>query len=298
MWSFKRKHQLVYMLCYISTCCFAQQTTDTTNATKKITRKHIVAAGIAVQQIASTYIEYKWWWEGNAHKFNTLNDGGFNNESNGLDKLGHAYASYVFFNAINESMKWADFSQKQRMIWSCTLPALWAISIELGDGFSTYGFSSPDLVANFSGIAYGYLQQQLPYLQHINFKFFYYPSNFYAKNNFKQWSLSEDYDGHSYWLSFDVHKMLPKQHQHKWPKWVNLAAGYSTYNFRQAARVLTGGPQQKEFLIGLEFNIGAIKTKSSTITTVKNMLNFIHIPAPGLKTTNKHNTSYHILLLH
>jgi hypothetical protein len=38
-------------------------------------------------------------------------------------------------------MKWAEFTPKARRITSVVLPMAWAISIEIGDGFSSYGYS-------------------------------------------------------------------------------------------------------------------------------------------------------------
>lgn len=248
-----------------------------------ITKKQLVTTGIIVQQAASFYIEYKWWWEGNYDDFNFENDQGFNSESLGADKLGHAFTSYLFFNALNEAMIWGEYKDKSRLILSTTLPAVWALSIEIGDGFSPFGFSFRDLAANFTGIGFGLLQQKVPYFKNITFKFSYWPVGNAQTRQIKGVSLAEDYDGHSYWLSFNLHKMLPKKLGQAWPEWLNIAAGYSIDQFRNTE----GKPFQRELLIGFDLNLNAFTCKTVGGNGIKNIANLFHIPAPGVKFTDQ-----------
>ena len=52
-------------------------------------RKRWVAAGLVTQQVASTIFEYHWWWKDDYHDFTIYSDGGLNNYSLGIDKVGH-----------------------------------------------------------------------------------------------------------------------------------------------------------------------------------------------------------------
>lgn len=287
----KLKLALIFLLLTFS--LFGQQA-DSTSEKKLLNRKRFFVTCITLQQIASLYIEYKWWWEGNAEKFIWLNDGGFYNYSYGMDKLGHAYSSYLYFNVLNESMKWAGYNEKQRLFWSTLLPISWALSIELGDGFHGWGFSVPDLMCNLGGIGYGLLQQKVTYLKNINLKYSYFPSTNYKEIYGNKWDITEDYDGHVFWLSFDLHHMLPQKNGRGWPAWLNIATGYSVANYQSKA----GEPLQREFLISFDINLNGIKSKSQTLNTAKAILNFFHLPCPGVKFSAGDNVQFKPLLLY
>ncbi len=264
------------------------------------TRKKLIIIGLTAQQLASIYVEYKWWWEGNYHPFVVNNDGGYNNYSLGIDKVGHFYTSYMYFNTLNELLKWGGFSKKSRIIVSAALPFLWAISIELGDGFSKYEFSPEDLTANSLGIIYALIQEQVPYMQNFKFKYSYFPSSYYQNNHYKGWALTSDYNGHIYWLSVNVNGALPKTAKPYWPKYLNLIVGYGINNFTEIDKKVPGfvyTDMQREFCIGLDFNLSAIPIKNPTLNTLRNMVDYYHFPAPGMKKTGGNDWKFLPLIL-
>ncbi len=251
------------------------------------TKQKIIIAGLSAHQVATFYVEYKWWWEGNGKPFQVKSDGWFDNYSRGLDKCGHFYTFYIYFEAMNELMKWADFSNKTRLIWAASAPLGWAISIELGDGFTTHDFSPVDLYAGFAGVAYGLLQEKYPYLKNFKPKFSYYPSDFYNKNN---WSLTADYAGHIYWMTMDFHNMLPQTLQGKWPAFLNIAGGIGLNGY-------TSIWAQREFFIGLDWNLGAFSLRNRTLQSARNIIDYYHIPAPGFKKTGTSSYQFAPLIL-
>lgn len=251
---------------------------DTTTKHPFTTKQKIVIGALAVQQAASFYVQYQWWWKNDYHKFNVEPDGYFNNYALGVDKLGHFYTSYVYFHLLNETFRWAEFSDRTRIIASTAIPFVWAVSIEIGDGFSSYGYSWEDLTANSLGIAYGLLQEKVPYMRNFKFKFSYFPSQYYIENNFKGWVLTDDYRSEFYWLSFDVHNLLPKPAKRYWPSFLNIAVGYGID--KNTGR--NASPVNREFGISLDWNISSIKTKNKTGYFLKEMVDYIHYPAPGV----------------
>lgn len=262
------------------------------------TKQKWIVGGLIAQQAASLYLEYKWWWEDNYHPFVIGNDGGFNNYSLGIDKVGHFYTSYMYSNLLYELMKWGDFEENTCLWVSTSLPFVWALSIEIGDGFSSYEFSSRDLMANSLGIAYGLAQRKIAYLQNFKFKFSYFPGQYYREQNYKGWSLTADYDGHIYWMSTDVHGILPEKAKGFWPKYLNLSVGYGVTNYSES--YYYGGPTyelQREFFIGLDYNLGAIGVKNKTSKTLLNMVDYYHFPAPGVKKTGEGNWQFKPLIL-
>ncbi|MCG9881112.1 MAG: YfiM family protein [Bacteroidia bacterium] len=270
-----------------------KETTNKLNTTQKW-----IVGGLAVQQAASLYLEYKWWWEDNYHPFVIRSDGGFNNYSLGVDKVGHAYISYMYSNMLYELMKWGDFKESTSEWVSLILPFAWALSIEIGDGFSSYEFSKPDLLANSIGIAYAFAQRKVPVLKNLNFKFSYFPSSYYMKNGPKGWSLTGDYDGHIYWLTADINGFLPAPYKQYWPKYLNLGVGYGIDNFTAITKNAAINPvMSREFFIGLDYNLSRIPIKGKTAKTIQRMVDYIHLPAPGMKKLNNGDWEFNALIL-
>jgi hypothetical protein len=261
-------------------------------------RQKWIIGGLITQQAASLYLEYKWWWKDDYHPFVMRSDGGFGNYSLGLDKVGHFYTSYMYSNLLYELMKWGNFNEKTSEWVSVALPFAWALSIEIGDGFSSFEFSPQDLLANSIGIGYAVLQRKIPYLQHFNCKFSYFPHAYYLNNNFKGWSLTSDYDGHIYWVTADIHGILPKTAKKYWPKYINMGLGYGINNF--AAVIHYWEPNtvvQREFMLGLDINLNRLPIKNKSLKTFVKMADYIHLPAPGYKNTNQENWKFNGLLL-
>ena len=263
-------------------------------------RKNWIVTGLVSQQIASSILEYHWWWKGDYHAFKFESDGGFNNYSLGVDKVGHFYTSYFYYHALNEVMKYGGFSKKSRRLVSIGMPAIWAISVEIGDGFSSYNFSPEDLIANFLGIGYGVLQDEVPYLRNFKFKFGYFPSNYFRDNQYRNWSLTADYNGHLYWLTADVHSLLNAPYKKYWPKGLNLGIAYGVDGFTendQLGYLLANRQIQRKFVIGLDWNLGAIQTKKQSLKTLLNIADYIHFPAPGIRRINPDKTNSELFLL-
>jgi hypothetical protein len=270
---------LLTILLLISSIISRAQLNDPSKKNNHLTTKQkVVIGGLVAQQAASFYVQYQWWWKGDYHSFNFEPDGFVNNYTLGVDKLGHFYTSYMYFHSLNEIMKWAEFSQKARMITSTALPLAWAISIEIGDGFSSYGYSWDDLIANTLGIGYGLLQEEVPFMQNFKVKFSYYPSKYFVDNHYQGWSLTSDYRSHFYWLAFDVHNLLPKSAKRYWPPFLNIAVGYGIDKNTPRNSL----PTNREFGLSLDWNLTSIKTKNKSVALVRNIADYLHYPAPGV----------------
>lgn len=245
------------------------------------TRKKVVAGGLVVQQISSFVIQYYWWWEGDYHPFFVENDGYFRNYFLGVDKLGHGFTSYMYAHGIRELCTYGGFSEKSTRRLSWILPAFWAISIEIGDGFSSYGYSHQDLVANLSGLGFAILQQRVPYFKNFKMKMSYTPSKHFRESNFNGWTLTNDYWGHMYWMTFDVHQMLPQHVRRFWPPFLNLGIGYGLDNRPEVYPGI-----RREIAISLDWNISAIHARKGSGTyLLKEMFDYFHYPAPGISKT-------------
>jgi hypothetical protein len=237
----------------------------------------IILGGLAVNLASITYLEYKWWWEGNYHPFIYENDGFYNNYSLGIDKIGHFYTSYMYFHVVDNLLSLGTFSDRTRLAISTSLPVIYALSIELGDGWSTYAFSGYDLGFNLAGIGVGFLQTRYPALQAVKVKWSFYPSqnNFWTGHD--HFSPTNDYDGQIYWLSFNVNKLLPRNAKKYWPKYLNLATGYGVEGISN----VTNTTAYRQYFFGIDYNLSAIPAKRKISRALINTLDLFKYPAPG-----------------
>ena len=255
-------------------------------------RKNMITFGIAAHTVFTTYIEYQWWWKGDYHPFTFQVEGFLSDYSVGVDKFGHLYTSHFYFHTLYNLMKWGGYDESTTLWVSAVIPAAYAFSIEVGDGFSSYHFSPDDLIFNFSGIGFGILQEQYPFLKNFKIKWSYFPT---ASNvNSFQHPFSADYDAHIYWMSFNVHNLLPESAARYWPKLLNVAVGYGGNNISTGAV----GPLLRKLAIGLDYNLTSIPLDGDTWDLVKNTLDLFHLPAPGARFVESKPPEYKLFLLH
>jgi len=227
-----------------------------------------LVGGILVGSLVSSYHD---WWKDNPQPFHFTDDGLFNNYSLGMDKLGHSYTSYFYFHTFRNVMLWGGHTGSAALWWSAGATAFFAVSIEVGDAVSPYGFSFADLGFNMIGLGYGMLQTVVPFLENFTFKWSYVPEDGY------RWPprFTDHYDAHTYWLAFNVHNLLPEGARDYWPEWLQVALGYGVDD-KQTRRVA---------VIGLDLNLDAFRTDQPDLRLLLQTANLYHFPAPAVKFT-------------
>lgn len=247
-----------------------------------LTRKDVATYGTITWSAAAVFMEFQWWWKDDyiyqQHDFRWKTDGYFYNTSYGVDKMGHMYASYLIFHLTYDVMKWAHYDDETALWAAVAVPASHAIAIELGDGFSKWAFNINDLYFNSAGILYGALQTRYPVLRNFNYKWSYFPSGGGGATD-PDWGPASDYSGHIYWLSADVHNLLPEKAQPYWPKFLNLAVGLGAKNVSYGDT----GIRKHKFAIALDWKMTELPLRGETWGVVKNLLDKFHFPAPGVK---------------
>jgi len=266
-----------------------------------VERKTLLNYSLVAYSLSSFYVEYQWWWKGNYRPFQYGNDGFMNNYSLGVDKAGHFFTSYFYFQALYEFMEWGGFDEQTKLLTSIAIPSFYALSIELNDGFTAYSFSGYDLTANLAGIGYGVLQRQFPVLQNFKFKWSYYPSGAITVKVKNKFPIASDYDGHIYWLSIDIHSALPNGMKNYWPKFLNLAVGYGAKNVSHLnagfGEVNKTGPSARKFAVSLDYNLGSFDIENDFLYTVRNIVDYFHFPAPGIRMIDNQTTDFKRLLV-
>jgi hypothetical protein len=262
---------------------------DTTRSL--LTRKNVITAGIVAHTAFTFVLEYKWWWEGNYHPFGFVQEGFLNDVALGVDKFGHFYTHHVYFHALYNILKWGGYDESM-VLWASTIvPALYGLSLEIGDGYSSYLFSTEDLVADLLGIGYGLLQVKHPFFNNLKIKWSYFPV--VHVNSFDH-PFSEDYDGHIYWLSANVHNLLPESAQNYWPRFLNVAVGYGGKNISAGSE----GPKLRKLAIALDYNLIVLPLNGETWDPIKNIIDLFHFPAPGVRIIETEPAEIKPVLLH
>lgn len=247
--------------------------------------------------IGLNQIWYKDYPQSNFHFFND------NDQWLQIDKVGHFYSSYHLGRAGAELLQWSGASQKEQLLYGATIGFGFLTVVEVFDGFSQeWGASTGDIIANATGTALYVSQELLWNEQRITPKFSFHQTKFaqqrpetLGKSLNEQ--LLKDYNGQTYWLSFNIHSFTKDSFV---PKWLNLAIGYGGENmlYGSNSEALQNGIFQQEyrqFYLSLDIDLTKIETKSHFLKTFFSVFNTIKIPAPTLQYDDYNGVKAHFI---
>ncbi len=249
--------------------------------TKKrvILSSSIIGLGYASSLIALYDV---WYAEFPKSKFHFYNDG-----SNWMqmDKFGHGFSGYMLSQKAGDLYRWSGVKKSYPWI-GFGIGMSYLGALEFMDAYSQgWGFSTYDVLANFSGGAL-YLSQELIFKKQLVLpKFSFFPSKYadyrpeVLGKNFPE-QLLKDYNGQTYWFSFPIGGFAPSV---KKMNWLCLSLGYSVdqklvgdqdsyLDFRAA----------RQFLVSLDIDLTRLPIKNPTLKKVLAQLNMIKIPFSAL----------------
>lgn len=261
-----------------------------------VPRKDFATYTTVVWSVGAVVMEFQWWWRDDfiykQHEFRLANDGYFYNYSYGVDKLGHLFTSYLFFHTTYDFLTWAHYDDNTALWSAIAVPAAHALAIEFADGYSKYAFNPSDLLFNSAGIVYGALQTQYPLLKNFNLKWSYIPTANGGSSD-PDWGPASDYSGHIYWIATDVHNLLPESAKAYWPKFLNIAVGMGAKNVSYGDT----GIKKHKFAVSLDWKMTELPLAGDTWGVIKNLIDKIHFPAPGIKIHTGEKPQGKVLLL-
>lgn len=225
----------------------------------------------------------------------------FYNDNRGylqVDKFGHMFGGYVYSYAGYHGLLELGATRKEALIFGSTLGFVLQFPIEIMDGLHEgYGFSWGDVAANTMGSVL-VLGQELAFGgQLVRYKFSYrepeYPPHlkgFYGQTYMTR--LLKDYNGHTYWLTLPLNKVVLRQ---KLPPWISLAFGYGAngmYGEFENIATFNGTAvpeteRYRQFLLSPDIEWSRIKTESKFLKLVFHGMSFIKVPLPALEYTSK-----------
>jgi hypothetical protein len=242
--------------------------------------RKIVATGIVGATIAISLVwAYDSWWR-DTSPFSFRSENWLNGEHRGIDKAGHLYTSYFYFHTLRNVMLWGGHDPVTARWWGAGAAAFFALTVEIGDGFSGVGFDYQDLVFNAVGVGYGWLQTEVPFLKNFCLKWSYIPRD---RFDFPP-RFTQHYDAHTYWLTANINELLPALLEPYWPDFLQIAVGYG----------VDENMTKREAVIGLDYNLEVIPTHSEDLLLIKRTLNMFHYPAPAVKFTETKSPKYYL----
>lgn len=242
-----------------------------------------------------------WYADYPKSDFHFIND---NAEWLQMDKAGHVFSAYHLGSFGANALKWSGANKKSQLLYGASLGLAFLTTVEVFDGYSAnWGASVGDVVANVSGTALYVSQELLWKEQRIVPKFSFHTTPYAAARpevlgSSIQEQILKDYNGQTYWLSFNFHSFVPKS---KVPKWLNVAVGYGAEGMITGNEALVNTvflPEQqryRQFYLSLDVDLTKIETKSHFLKTILTICNTIKIPAPTFEIKGSGGTKWHLV---
>lgn len=235
-----------------------------------------------------------------------------------MDKAGHMFTAYFEADWIYTITRWTGMKRKPAAWTSAIVATGLQATVETLDGFSSqWGFSVHDFISNVAGSSL-WLSQQIgwdeqrirmkvssTYRQYQDVIIAGNPSgmttlrqrtdDLYGNNIFQ--SFLKDYNAQTVWLSVNIGSFLPEES--KFPKWLNIAAGYGAENMfggfeneweEEGNKFILGSdeyPRYRQFYISPDLDLSKINVRSKPLKMILCMANIFKFPAPALEINGR-----------
>lgn len=199
-----------------------------------------------------------------------------------LDKSAHFWSTQVASHIFGGLLEWSGFDEKHAACYGAAFAIVTSGIVEVKDGLAPWwGFSLTDMSANILGSLYPVLQTYYPIFKNINIKWSYNP---YKKSNWRSipWnankSFLDDYERHTFWITANIHNLLPPNARRFFPSFINIDTGVS-------AILIDGkGAGKREYSIGIDLDLNELYFgKKKGLKKTINVLDKVRLPSPSLK---------------
>ncbi len=237
----------------------------------------VLTTGIGILGVVS--------WEWGSSGFNFTDEGFFGNDTAyfGMDKLGHAYSTYVTAEFLTHGMQ-SNGASSYAPYNGALLSWGMMLGVEIFDGFSKdHGFAYEDLIFNSLGAGFSALRNTIPGLREtLDFRLEYIPSG-----NTDGFQPATDYSGQKYILALKLAGIDCCRHSPL--RYLELHGGYFSRGFTDDEKE-RGEPERKEPYIALSLNISELVFKSTPLGQTKigryadRILEYVQVPYTYLPT--------------
>lgn len=279
------KHVTLLLLLAYSHSSFGQETEYPDSINYKKLRTVIISES-AFYLGGIGFLQYVWYHDKQKVPFHLFDD------SKGwmqIDKGGHALTAYKETYSGYYGLRKAGVSKSKSLIFGGPLGLFLQTPIEIFDGiYEGWGFSWSDMIANTAGSAL-FIGQELAWDdQIIKLKMSYQRSEYadlkphYLGTNQLN-SFFYDYNGHTYWLSANLNRIIPSK---KIPPWLNVAFGYSAngmFNEFKNSGDFSNYVRHRQFLFSFDIDWTKIPTRNKYLKKVFNSMMVLKIPFPAIE---------------
>lgn len=296
----------VFIVCCLLLARHLAGQADTSGNVSYKARKAVLLSSTGVLTAGSLlYLNQAWYAGYSSGSFHFFDD---NKEWMQMDKAGHFYTTYQTGRLMMDAFRWAGYNRKQQLFIGGGFGFGYMTAIEVMDGFSSgWGFSWGDQLANLLGAAGAISQEAFWREQRISFKFS------YAKSGLAKYNPSllgetaytqviKDYNAQTLWLSVNPYSFMKKSS--RFPKWLNVALGYSAYGMlggHENNFVVTNSQGQvlkfereRRFYLSLDVDLTRIRTRSKLLKRVFSVVNILKFPAPALQLSQGKWRGYYL----
>jgi hypothetical protein len=214
-------------------------------------------------------------------KFHVKDEGWFgkNTKSLGMDKMHHAWKTYVFTDVLQSIIANRTGDQRGAATTSAILGLGVMTYAELMDGFTKRtGFSNEDMAVHAFGAGLSLLRNTTPGLRDkIDFRMEIQPEGFT-----KNLSLVDQLNDRKYLVAVQLSGF--KKLERSPFRFVELHAGYYARGFTDSARA-RGEPLERHPYVGIGFNVQQLfakKPKSRVETLAKGVFDYVQLPYTSL----------------
>ncbi len=251
--------------------------------------------GGATAAIAATGFA-NWDWGSSRFRFNSEGWFGEDTASLGMDKLGHAYSSYVLTEFFTDGI---DVGAPRHRSYTAAILAMGLMTgIEVFDGFSKeHGFSHEDLAVDAAGVLFSVARRSVPGLREkLDFRLLYTPSrsSWRALSCFPKphcdrdgvaaRSPITDYVNQRYLLALKLSGF--EQMRHTPLRLVELHGGYYARGFTKEEED-RGDPLRRRFFFGVGVNLGELLFPGrprGVGRAAKSVLEYLQLPYTAVHT--------------
>lgn len=255
----------------------------------------VTAAGITYS--ASVYGLYQLWYKDYpSEHFHFFND---NSEWMQMDKCGHFFTAFQISRISSDVLLWTGTKRKKAIWFGAATGLAFQTTIEVFDGFSSeWGFSLGDMAFNTLGCG-TLLSQYLAWHELRIIPKFSFHHTAYADvspsllGDTPGQQLLKDYNGQTYWMSFNVRKLVQKDFF--WPEWLCVSAGYGANGMvrgNMSESNAAGYYPYRQFYLSLDIDFQSIHTRSKLLRTIFYTVNMLKVPMPALEF-NEHGVQAH-----
>lgn len=268
---------------------------DTLNTSR---RNAMLISQTSLAAVTLVGLDQLWYADFERSKFRTTND---NSQWLQMDKFGHVYAGYQLSRLGAESLDWAGVSKKNQLIYGGGLSLSFLTAVEIFDGFSQeWGFSWGDMLANAGGTGLYIGQELLWKEQRVALKYSFSRTEFASQNpdqlgNGFTEEFLKDYNGQTYWLSFNLNSFFKTDFI---PSWLNLAMGYGADGMLSGKEDILQFPNEdryRQFYLSFDIDLTRIKTNSNVLKTLFSVFNTVKVPMPTLEFNGKNGIKAHFI---